>query len=149
MASSNLENLYKQVIMDHYKAPRNKGILEGDDSYHSVHLKNPSCGDDITIAIKLEDKLIKDIRHEGIGCSICCSSASVMSELLQGKTTDEALELIENFYQIVKGEQLDENLDMEDAIAYSGVANFPARIKCATIAWKAIESAIEEIQEAN
>lgn len=148
MASSNLENLYKQVIMDHYKSPRNKGLPEETDTaYHRVHLKNPSCGDDITIAVKRAGDTLEDIKHAGIGCSICCSSASVMSELLQGKTVEEATKLIENFYQIVKGEDLDETLDMEDAIAYSGVASFPARIKCATISWKAVETAIEETNE--
>lgn len=144
-SSNNLESLYKQVIMDHYKNPQNKGIPEGDDTYHVVNLKNPTCGDDVTIAIKLKDNTIEDIRHDGIGCSICCSSASVMSELMIGRTVVESEDLTQNFYQIVKGEAIDETLDMEDAVAYSGVANFPARIKCATIAWKALETALDEL----
>ena len=151
MASSNIniEALYKEVIMDHYKNPANKGIPQDDDSYHIVNLKNPTCGDDVTIALKLVGETLQDIRHDGIGCSICCSSASVMSELLAGRTVSEAEELTNNFYSIVKGEtltQLQED-DMEEAMAYSGVASFPARIKCATIPWKALETALEEILE--
>ena len=149
MANSNIQQLYKDVIMDHYKNPANKGIPQNDDSYHVVNLKNPTCGDDVTIALKIIGDTIEDIRHDGIGCSICCSSASVMSELLAGRTIEEAQELTDNFYDIVKGETLSKAAeeDMEDAIAYSGVASFPARIKCATIAWKALETAIEEILE--
>lgn len=147
--SSNLQNLYRQVIMDHYKNPRNKGLLEGE-TYHSVHLKNPTCGDDVTIAIKTDDQKITDIRHEGIGCAICCSSASVMSEVLVDKTFEEALNITNNFYEIVKGEDIDDDLDedeMGDAFVYAGVSQFPARIKCATIAWKAFEQAIDEVNK--
>lgn len=140
----NLQNLYKQVIMDHYKDPRGKGILE-DSSYHKVHLKNPTCGDDIEIAIKLVDNILEDIRQDGIGCSICCSSASVLTETLTGKHIDEALKITNNFYELIKGEKFDETLDMGDTIAYTGVSKFPARIKCATIPWKALETAIQEV----
>lgn len=82
----NLENLYRQVIMDHYKNPRNKGLIENDESYKTLHLNNPSCGDDINIQVKIENGHLCDIRHQGVGCSICCSSASVMSETLKIKT---------------------------------------------------------------
>lgn len=138
---SELQGLYRQVIMEHYKSPRNKGLVGGD--YHSVHLKNPSCGDDITIEVKFNG-IIEDIRHDGVGCSICCSSASIMTEVLEGKTPEEAGLLINNFYEIVKGADYNKDLDMGDAIVYEGVSNFPARIKCATIPWKALETAIEE-----
>ena len=144
MAFSNLENLYRQVIMDHYKNPRNKGLIK-DENYHKVHLKNPTCGDDVTVQVKVNSTQIEDIRHEGVGCSICCSSASVMSEVLKGKSFTEASIYTKNFYEIVKGAEFDEDLDMEDAVAYVGVSNFPARIKCATIAWKALEEAVEEV----
>ena len=147
--SSNLQNLYRQVIMDHYKNPRNKGLVEGE-AYHSVHLKNPTCGDNVTIAIKTDDQMVTDIRHEGVGCAICCSSASVMSEVLVDKTFNEALKITNNFYEIVKGEDIDDDLDedeMGDAFVYAGVSQFPARIKCATIAWKAFEQAIDEVKK--
>lgn len=146
MDISSLKGLYKQVIMDHYKSPRNKGIPSEDEGYHKVHMRNPSCGDDVTISIKLDGATITHIQQDGTGCSICCSSASVMSETLENKTIEQATDIINNFYEIVKGEPHDESLDMGDAVVYAGVADFPARIKCATIAWKAVETAIEEKQ---
>ena len=142
----NLTGLYRQVIMDHYKDPRNKGITGLDDTYHMVHLKNPTCGDDVQVAVKLDGDTVTDIRHEGIGCSICCSSASVMCETLSGHNLADANEITNAFYDIVKGEEIQTELDMMDAVSYSGVAQFPARIKCATIPWKAFEQAVIEIQ---
>ena len=147
--SSNLQNLYRQVIMDHYKNPRNKGLIEGA-GYHNVRLKNPTCGDDVTVSMKASNDVIEDIRHEGVGCAICCSSASVMSEVLVNKTFDKATRLSKNFYEIVKGEDPCETIDEEemgDAFVYAGVSQFPARVKCATIAWKALEGAIEEVKK--
>ena len=134
---NDLESLYKQVIFDHYKNPRNKG-LKGFDH---VHLRNPSCGDDITVEMKVEDGVIKEINQAGSGCSICCSSASVLSETLKGKTIPEALRLINEFYEMMMGNgEPDEEL--EEALVYQGVSKFPARIKCATLSWKALEKLI-------
>ena len=84
-----VEDLYRDIIMEHYKNPRNKGLLN-DEKYKKVNLLNPSCGDDVTIQVLVENDVIKDVRHDGHGCSICCSSASVMSETLVNKTTKEA-----------------------------------------------------------
>ena len=140
---SDLNNLYRQVIMDHYKRPRNKG-LKDDATYRKFHIKNPSCGDDITVQTKVKDNHIEDIRHEGTGCSICCSSASVMSETLIGKKVEDAKEVIENYYEMIKGNTVNKDLDMGDAIVYSGVAKFPARTKCATVAWQAAEEALKD-----
>lgn len=140
---ADLENLYRQVIMDHYKNPRNKGLVE-DDSYRKFHIKNPSCGDDITVQLKVEGNVVEDVKHDGTGCSICCSSASVMSETLQEVEVDEALEVISNYYEMIKGNEYDEDIDMGDAIVYQGVAKFPARTKCATVAWQAAEEAIKD-----
>jgi len=150
MAFSNLESLYRQVIMDHYKSPYNKGLLD-DDAYHQVHIKNPSCGDDITVAVKIskDTNTLEDVRHIGEGCSICCSSASIMAEVLGGKPLSDVSHIVNNFYEIVKDGDINEDLDMGDAIAYVGVSKFPARIKCATIPWKALETAIEEKLEEN
>ncbi|MGL4336216.1 MAG: Fe-S cluster assembly sulfur transfer protein SufU, partial [Turicibacter sp.] len=92
MSSSNLQQLYRQVIMDHYKNPRNKGLLQAE-GYHEVHLKNPTCGDDITVQVCVEDGVVKDVRHQGTGCSICCSSASVMSQTLKEKTLEEVKDI--------------------------------------------------------
>jgi SUF system NifU family Fe-S assembly protein len=134
---NNLENLYRQVIMEHYKNPRNKGLTD-DQSYRKLHLKNPSCGDDITIQSKIANGQITDIRHEGTGCSICCSSASVMSETLKGKRINEAEAIIDDFYGIIKGEEPKDPEALDEALAYQGVSKFPARVKCATLAWKAM-----------
>ena len=132
-----LEMLYRQVIMEHYKNPRNKGLLN-DPNYRTLHLKNPSCGDDITIQSKINNNNIIDIRQDGTGCSICCSSASVMTETLKGKTVDNANNIIEDFYRLIKGEEPFDPDALEEAIVYEGVAKFPARVKCATLAWKAM-----------
>ena len=129
-----LETLYRQVIMDHYINPRNKGLV----GWPHVHIKNPSCGDDITVEADIVDGVVRKIHHQGTGCSICCSSASVLSETLEGKTVEEALDLINEFFEMVKGKE-DPNEDLEEALVYQGVAKFPARIKCATISWKALE----------
>ncbi|MDE7263305.1 MAG: SUF system NifU family Fe-S cluster assembly protein [Anaeroplasmataceae bacterium] len=140
-----LKTLYRQVIMEHYKNPKNKG-LKNTDSYHMVHLTNPSCGDDMRVEIIVENGKVVDVRQDGKGCSICLSSASVMSELLIGKSVEEAKNLIDGFYSMVKGEELPDEDKLEEAIAYKGVRDFPARIKCATLAWKCVERAIEEVE---
>ncbi len=144
MNNSNLEQLYRTVIMDHFKNPRNKGLL-GFNGYHKVHLNNPSCGDDMNVEIKIENKKIIDIRHDGHGCSICCSSASVMSETLKEKTIKEAEVIIKDFYTLVTGQEVTNEDELGEALAYVGVSQFPARVKCATLSWKAIEKAIEEV----
>lgn len=136
---NNLENLYRQVIMDHYKNPRNKGLK----GYQKYHLKNPSCGDDITIEAKIENNVLVEVNHQGSGCSICCSSASVLSELMKGKDIKEAKLLIKKYYNLVKGEEVEHEEDLEEALVYQGVSQFPARINCATIAWKALEKLVE------
>lgn len=124
--------------MDHYKNPRNKGLK----GYPHVHIKNPSCGDDITVEARIENGVIKEINHQGTGCSICCSSASVLSEVLKGKTVKEANALIQKYMQMIKGEPITDEEELEEALVYEGVSKFPARIKCATVAWKALEKVI-------
>ena len=140
-----LRTLYRQVIMDHYKNPKNKG-LKNTDPYHLVHLTNPSCGDDLRVEIIVNNGIVEDVRQDGKGCSICLSSASVMSDLLKGKTVNEAENLIEDFYSIVMGEDVKDEEALGEAIAYAGVREFPARIKCATLAWKCVEKAIDEVE---
>ncbi len=141
-----LNTLYRTVIMDNYKNPKNKGLKKTDD-YHFVHLNNPSCGDEMNVEIKIEDGIIKDVRQDGHGCSISMSSASVMSDVLIGKTVDEAKKIILDFYGIVTGIDPSDEEALGEAIAYMGVRQFPARVKCATLAWKAIERAIDEVME--
>lgn len=139
-----LNTLYRTVIMDNYKNPKNKGLKKTDD-YHFVHLNNPSCGDDMNVEIKIEDGVVKEVYHDGHGCSICCSSASVMSETITGHTVEEALALCQDFFDMVKGEEPKYEEELGEAIAYMGVRDFPARIKCATLSWKAVEQAINEV----
>ncbi len=141
-----LESLYRQIIMDHYKNPRNKGLVD-DPRYTLHHIKNPSCGDDITIQSFIEQGVVKDIRHEGSGCSICCSSASVLSTLLKGKHVDEAQALTTNYLKMIMNKPFDESIELEDALAYQGVTKFPARVKCASIAWKAFEETLKKASE--
>lgn len=140
-----LKSLYRQVIMEHYKNPKNKG-LKMTDPYHLVHLTNPSCGDDMRVEVIVEDGKVIDVRQDGKGCSICLSSASVMSDLIKGKTVKEAESIINDFYSMVKGEDVKDEEALGEAIAYAGVRDFPARIKCATLAWKCVETAIEEVE---
>lgn len=143
---NNIEQLYRQVIMDHYKNPKNKGLIANPD-YLTIHLNNPSCGDEMTVQLYTKNHLISDIRHQGTGCSICCSSASVMSVTLKNHTIDEALSIIKEFYELIKGYPYNPDILKGDAIVYQGVAQFPARIKCATLAWKAIEQGLIKIKE--
>lgn len=138
-----IKNLYRQVIMEHYKYPQNKGLIN-DGNYLLSHFKNPSCGDDVKMQILIENNVIKDIRHEGVGCSICCASASVASVTLKGKTTKEALLIIKEFYELVKGLTYNKDILKGDAQAFKGVSQFPARIRCATLAWNALEQGIEK-----
>ena len=139
----NLENLYRQIIMEHYKNPLNKGLVS-DSSYLLINMHNPSCGDDVTVQLKVEDDRIIDIRHIGTGCSICCSSASVMSETLKGFTKVDALKTIDNYVKMITNQDYDESYLKGDMMAYSGVRNFPARVKCATLAWKGLEKGLKE-----
>ncbi|HEY8435625.1 MAG TPA: SUF system NifU family Fe-S cluster assembly protein [Haloplasmataceae bacterium] len=148
MSFGKLETLYRAVILDHYKNPRNKG-LKDDQGYIQVHLKNPSCGDDVTIGLKVENGLITDVVFEGSGCSISMSSASIMTETVKGKTIEEAQKIIDAYVHMVKGEAYDENVDLGEAVVYQGVSNFPARFNCATISWNALSQAIQQSQAMN
>lgn len=146
MSSNNLDALYRQVIMDHYKNPRNKGILE-DDSL-TINMNNPTCGDRIQLTLKLNDGKVTDAKFEGEGCSISMSSASMMTQAIKGKSIEEALKLSKVFSDMMLGKEYDEeDLDLGDIEALQGVSQFPARIKCATLAWKAMEKGINENKE--
>ncbi len=143
----NLETLYRQVIMDHYKRPKNKGLVN-DASYVTIHLNNPSCGDEMTVQLKVDEHHhITDIKHDGHGCSICCSSASVMSQTLIDHQIEDAEKIIHEFYELIKGYPFNQDILKGDAIVYQGVSQFPARVKCATLAWKALETGIQKIKE--
>ena len=141
-----MQDLYRQVIMDHYKYPRNKGLIS-DSKGLLIHLNNPTCGDEITIQVLTENNIISKVLHEGSGCSICCASASVMSVALESHTIEEGLTIIHEFYELIKGMPYNTDILFKDAIAFSGVNQFPARIKCATLSWKAAEKGLLSIKE--
>ena len=142
MSFNNLDQLYRSVIMDHYKNPRNKGSLENDSV--TIDMNNPTCGDRIHLTLKLTDGIVEDAKFDGEGCSISMSSASMMTQIVKGKELDEALELADIFSKMLLGEEFDtEKYDLGDVEALQGVAKFPARIKCATLAWKAMEKGVQ------
>jgi nitrogen fixation protein NifU and related proteins len=137
---SQLDDLYRRVIMDHYKTPRNRGELDNESV--TVNLNNPTCGDRISLQLQLEDGIVRNVKFTGEGCSISMSSASMMSEAVMGKPTGEALTMADKFSAMMKGEPAEFG-DYEDIEALSGVNKFPARIKCATLAWNALRKGVE------
>ena len=137
--SAQLSALYQEMILDHYRRPRNKGTLENADA--SVEMKNPLCGDEIGLQVAFDGDQISDVRFSGRGCSISQASASMMTQLLKGKTRDEIESIRKRFRELMlgSGEATDE---LGPLRALSGVARFPARVKCALLAWNALESAL-------
>jgi nitrogen fixation protein NifU and related proteins len=137
-----LESLYQEIILDHYKRPKNK-VLQ--DKYSvEVHHNNPSCGDEVTLRVQVENQIVTELSWDGVGCSISQASSSVMSELTQGIPVEKALLLEESFLELMqgKGEVVADEEELEDAIAFSGVARYPARVKCALLGWMALKDAL-------
>ena len=135
-----LDDLYRRVIMDHYKNPRNRGSF--DNEAVTINLNNPTCGDRITLQMQVEEGKVKAAKFQGEGCSISLSSASMLTDAVKGKSLEEALQMAEKFSGLMKGESVE--FDYEDIEALSGVNKFPARIKCATLAWNALRKGIEQ-----
>ncbi|MBA4493601.1 SUF system NifU family Fe-S cluster assembly protein [Paenactinomyces guangxiensis] len=143
MSDMSLDDLYRRVIMDHYQRPRNKGRLE--EGAVTVDLNNPTCGDRISLQMRVEDDKIEEAKFLGEGCSISLASASMMTEAVKGLTVEQALELVDLFSRMMQGEEIDpDKFPLEDIEALTGVAKFPARIKCATLAWKALEKGVKQ-----
>jgi nitrogen fixation NifU-like protein len=136
-----LDNLYQEVILDHYKNPQNKKLATDNDA--QVHHINPSCGDEVTLGVKLDGEKVASINWEGVGCSISQASTSIMSDLLIGKTLVEAAAISEDFLHLMqsKGSEEGDPEVLEDAVALSGVSKYPARIKCALLGWMAFKDA--------
>ncbi|MCL6573509.1 MAG: SUF system NifU family Fe-S cluster assembly protein [Bacillus sp. (in: Bacteria)] len=145
MSSNNLDNLYRRVIMDHYKNPRNRGIIE--DGSLTIDMNNPTCGDRIQLTIKVDDGIVSNARFDGEGCSISMSSASMMTQAIKGMKIEEALNLSTVFSEMMLGKDYDDDIDLGDIEALQGVSKFPARIKCATLAWKAMEKGLKEEEQ--
>ena len=134
--------ILRQIIMDHYEYPRNHELSE-DEGYLAKHMASASCIDDIHVQAKLNNNVIEDIRFDGIACTISTASTSIMSELLQGKTTTEAKAIIDAYYAMINGEPYDSEL-LQEAVAFHTVGKQANRIKCATIGWEAMKQIIEE-----
>ncbi|MFD1671267.1 Fe-S cluster assembly sulfur transfer protein SufU [Agrilactobacillus yilanensis] len=140
MGLSRLDNLYRQVILDHSEHPHHHGTLDGATS--DIELRNPTCGDVLQLQLELEDDKIKDIAFSGEGCTISQASASMMTDAVLGKTVAQADNMVEVFSELIVGDK-EVNTDiLEDAAVLEGVKQFPARIKCAMLAWKALHKAL-------
>jgi len=141
-----LDSLYQEVILDHYKRPQHKGLAATYDA--QVHHVNPSCGDEITLNVSLEGDKVAAITWDGVGCSISQASVSILSDLLLGKSITEADHILSNFTELMqsKGTMVGDDEILEDAVAMAGVSKFPARIKCALLGWMAYKDAVVQAQ---
>ncbi len=141
-----MEDLYQEIILDHYRHPQGRGLREPFEA--EVHHVNPTCGDEIDLRVHLEDvdgrTTVADVSYAGQGCSISQASASVMYESLAGQTLDDALLAVARFQEMVqsKGEIAGDEETMGDAVAFAGVAKYPARVKCALLPWMAWKDAV-------
>jgi nitrogen fixation NifU-like protein len=141
--SAEIGALYQEMILDHYRRPRNKGALENADA--TVEMKNPLCGDEITLQVAFEGDSVCDLRFSGRGCSISQASASMMTQLVKGKTTEEIDAIRKQFRDLMLGNAPGaDDAQLGSLRALSGVARFPARVKCALLAWYALENALAE-----
>lgn len=141
-----LNSLYQEVILDHYKRPHHKGLKSGDIQVH--HL-NPSCGDEVTLSLRMDGDKVSELTWDGQGCSISQASISIMSDLMIGKSNAEATRLLEAFTEMMQSkgqDQGDENL-LEDGVALAGVSKYPARIKCALLGWMAYKDAASQLAQ--
>lgn len=139
-SDARLSGLYQEVILDHYRRPRNKGALEAATG--SASLRNPLCGDEVEVQVEVKDGRVADVRFSGRGCSISQASASMMTELVKGQTPDEVRALGERFAAMIRGNaEAAGDKVLGQARALSGVARFPTRVRCALIAWEAMARA--------
>jgi nitrogen fixation NifU-like protein len=146
-ATPDLDALYQEIILDHYKHPHGKGLREEFEA--EVHHVNPTCGDEITLRAHVSGGKVADISYDALGCSISQASASVLYDLVVGKSVEEAMEIQAKFQELMQGKgQLEPDEDvLEDGIAFAGVAKFPARVKCALLSWMAMKDAVSRVEE--
>jgi nitrogen fixation NifU-like protein len=147
--STDLDAMYQEIILDHYKHPHHAGLR--DPFQAEVHHVNPTCGDEVTLRVQLsgsdDDAVIEDVSYDALGCSISQASVSVLTELLIGKTVGQALDVHAEFLALMQGRgavEPDEEV-LEDGIAFAGVAKFPARVKCALLGWMAWKDATAQV----
>ncbi len=149
MTTQNLDSLYQEIILDHYKSPHHAGLREPYGA--EVHHVNPTCGDEVTLRVRVSgagnSAVVEDVSYDAEGCSISQAAASVMTDLVIGRTVPEALAIHEEFLTLMQGRgsvEPDEDV-LEDGIAFAGVAKFPARVKCALLSWMAWKDATVQI----
>ena len=149
--STELDSLYQEIILDHYRNPHHKGLREPFDA--QVHHVNPLCGDEVTLRVALKDAgagpAVADVSYDALGCSISQASASVMSDLIIGKTVKEAMAIGDEFLELMQSRGTvtpDEDV-LEDAVAFAGVSKYPARVKCALLSWMAWKDAVTRAVE--
>jgi nitrogen fixation protein NifU and related proteins len=143
-----LQSLYQQVILEHYRRPRNRGELEDADV--EIHMNNPTCGDEIHLQLRVRDERIEGVRFRGQGCSISQASASMMTQQLQGKPLAEAYATMARFTEMMHGsEEAARDKALGDLRALAGVAKFPVRVRCALLAWDALQQAAKRVSAAD
>jgi nitrogen fixation NifU-like protein len=136
-----LESLFQELILEHYKHPRNKGELP--DATRRVHMNNPTCGDEVWLQLRLDGDRVADAKFVGEGCSISLASISMMTQLLKGRTREEAIALMQRFTAMMHGDaEAARDKQMGDLRALAGVSRFPVRVKCALLGWNALEEAL-------
>ena len=146
--ATELDALYQEIILDHYKNPHHKGLRDPFEA--EVHHVNPTCGDEVTLRVHLDGDKVVDVSYDAVGCSISQAAASVMTDLVIGKSVDEAMGIHGEFLALMQGKgtvEPDEEV-LEDGIAFAGVAKFPARVKCALLSWMAWKDATTRSLEA-
>jgi len=144
-----LDSLYQEIILDHYRSPHHAGLREPFEA--EVHHVNPTCGDEVTLRVHLDHGVVSDVSYDAEGCSISQASASVLTDLVIGRSLGDALEKHASFLTLMQGKgqvEPDEEV-LEDGIAFAGVAKFPARIKCALLSWMAFKDAALQAQGEN
>jgi nitrogen fixation protein NifU and related proteins len=136
-----IDSLYQEIILDHYRNPHHKGLREPYDA--EVHHVNPTCGDEVTLRVHIADGVVQDVSYDSLGCAISQASASVLTDLVIGRPVDEARKVHETFLGLMqsRGETEPDEEVLEDAVAFAGVAKYPARIKCALLSWMAWKDA--------
>lgn len=139
-----LDELYREIILDHYRSPRYRGALASPTITREG--QNPLCGDEITLDLRVEDGAVREVAYRGVGCSISQSSASMMTEAILGKRLEEVRTLLGDFLAMMQGSDEVDPESLGDLEALTGVRKFPVRVKCATLAWHVLETALRELE---
>ncbi|GAA2691701.1 MULTISPECIES: Fe-S cluster assembly sulfur transfer protein SufU [Actinosynnema] len=143
-----LQQMYQEIILDHYKNPHGRGLRDPYDA--ESHQINPTCGDEVTLRVKLDGPLVADVSYDGQGCSISQAATSVLTDLVVGKPVSQAMDKLDAFVELMQGRgQVEPDEDvLEDGIAFAGVAKYPARVKCALLGWMAFKDAVSRSEGA-